>query len=50
LFTGNIRPTIEDILTAIDIQRDIEKQKQELAQQAAKANLTPGKHNYCYII
>jgi len=45
LFTGNIRPTIEDILTAIDIQREIEKQKQELAQQATRANMTPGKDN-----
>ena len=50
MFIGNIRPTIEDIFTAIDIQREKEKQKQELAQQAAEANLTPGKHSYCKII
>jgi len=43
--TGNIRPTIEDILTAIDIQREIENQKQELTQQTTGANITPGKHN-----
>jgi len=45
LFTGNIRPSIDDILTSIDIQREIEKQKQELAQQAARANSMTGKHN-----
>jgi len=40
-FTGNIRPSIEDILTAIEIQR--EKQKQYLAQRAAREKLTQGK-------